>query len=111
MDYKTAQKTAEAQIKKKQTNDYMMIKFTYALYIVLPYDQAIQMLELLKYAEKGETDYRNDFEKIMPLDLDRLELTPITYNQYLQSKMASLMDIPISTLRDIQMDTEEPETA
>lgn len=108
MDLKTAQKTVENQL-KKQINDYMVIKVSYSLAFILPYEQGVEFIDLLKHAEEVETDYRNQIEKLTSGSLDKIEIAPVTYNKYLQMKMANLMNISVFQLRDMQLDAPNNE--
>jgi len=86
-------KPSTTELLKKKSN-FMVIRWTYGLTIVLPYIEGIALLATLEYAESMDrTEY--DTPKIVPIKgSSEPEVTLLSQEEYLVMKMRGML-LPI----------------
>jgi len=103
MDIKEARKLAT----QKPEANYMTIQIDYSKYLVLPFKEAIKVMEAL---ENAEILYDN---KIRPIskDDDFFQATPIAAKHYQNHKMAQLLDVSYYDIAKLEAGTLSLEDA
>lgn len=89
MDYKEALKQVQSH---KQKENYLVVKISYDIQIVLPHSDGIALLNSLKNAEQLHTPY-NEPHRIKEIERSKLEVTQMSATEYERFKIAALLGI------------------
>ena len=92
----------------KADQNYMKIKLNYTE-MVFPYVQGIKVVEALRYGEEYDKEDWNN-PKIIPLGLDRVEISIISKKDYDLMKMSTLLNIPYKELKKYEAMSDEEVT-
>ena len=89
---------------------YAKIQISYFNAIILPYDDAIEFLKLLRKAESSG-DHRSRDGQITAFQLDKLEFNPMTQEQYVNGKIATLLATSVVDVERMQHNEQPQSTA
>lgn len=98
MDIKEAIKTVQA---KKSKENFLVIEFNYDKKLVLPHKDGVAFLAALAQAEQLKEPY-NEPHSISGVERDIYRTFALSHEEYEQYKVASLLGISISDVRELQ---------
>lgn len=74
--------------------NHMVIRFDYNKSLVVPYEDGQKIIDALAYAEIYEVKYQEN-DVIRPLEPDEFVSSILSDKQYMNTKLAKLMSIPV----------------
>lgn len=97
MDYEEAKKLATQPPK----DNYLRIKLSYDMEIVLPYKDGLAFLASLTKAEQLRNNYQ-EITRIVPLDQYHFTTMIMSADDYRRHKMAALLHIPPDKIAEME---------
>lgn len=96
--YQSALKLAQS---KKPKDGYMVIEFGYSNKIILPHKDGIAFMSVLNSAEHFEENY-SSVSRIAPFDRSKLSASIMSAEEYLQYKMAAILNVPVNDIKEYE---------
>lgn len=96
MDIKAARKTVQTETKKK--DNFMVVRLSYDVHLVLPYQDGIALMAAMANAENMEDEYSREKRRIVPLVRDKITSSPLSRKEYEDIKIAALLGISVADL-------------
>ena len=88
--------TDKKELNKKELevldSNYLIIEFKYDNTIILPYKEGMALLQTLEKAQRLKNGY-GDSGHILPFRSDRMEITIISKQEYIDRKWCTAMNI------------------
>jgi hypothetical protein len=88
---------------KKPKENYLLLTFGYDNKLVLPYKDGMNLMSSLTNAEHLSGGYSD--ERIKPFHRDNVTIQVMSPDEYQQYKLAALLNVPISDIRELQQST------
>lgn len=99
MDYQEAAKLYQAL---KPKDNFMVIKLSYDLKLVLPYKAGLAFLDALANAEQLYQEY-NEQHRICAMETSRVQANVMSQKEYREYKIAALMGIKLEEVKEHQL--------
>lgn len=100
MEIVEAIKKVRATTKVKE--NYMVISMAYDMKVVLPHKDGVTLMASLASMERLDVGYeRKGKHCISPLDQGSITMTPMSHEEYEQYKIAALLDLTISEVKEM----------
>lgn len=91
--------TYEEALKVKRNAPYAKVTIGYTE-LILPYEDGLALIGLLKSAEKLVNQYDNDKTRVVPIDANDVALHPESWQRITDIRVAALMGITYKELLD-----------
>lgn len=102
MEYKEAIKKVQA---RKPKGNFMVIKVSYDLKLVLPHAEGIAFLASIANVEQLNDPY-NQNHSITPLERSKLEITTLSQEEYEHHKVAALLGITVNEAKEFALHSD-----